>query len=126
MKSFIFAVILSLIIISGGSFLSQKIESASSVLSQNNKELQINLTEKNAEKSIATLDALETEFKKHKVLFEATADHEELLRIELQYKSIREFIKEDQFGDALAACAEIELLLNHLPGSFELKGENIL
>lgn len=126
MKSFIFAIILSLIIIGGGSVLSQRIENAASALSQKNQNLHINLSNKDAEKSISSLDSLEAEYQKYKVLFEATADHEEMLRIELQYAAIREFIKEDQFGDAMASCAEIELLLSHLPESFKLKGENIL
>ena len=126
MKSFIFAVILSIIITGTGVILSYGIENTTESLLQTNENLYTSLANKNEEKSISALDSAEKEFEKHKVLFESTADHEELLRIELQYASIREFINENQFGDALAACSEIDLLLCHLHETLKLKGENIL
>ncbi len=126
MKSFIFAAVLSLIIIASGTVLSQKIESATATVSQGNQNLHNSLENKDIEKSINALNSAEKEFKNHKVLFEATSDHEELLRIELHYAAIRDFIYEEQFGDALASCSEIDLLLSHLPENFKVRGENIL
>ncbi|MBQ7976661.1 MAG: DUF4363 family protein [Clostridia bacterium] len=126
MRSFLFAIALSIIIVSTGSVFSRKIETATSNISESNRTLHLHLENKDSEKAMSSLDAAENELNRYQVLFEATSDHEELLRIELQYAAIREFIKEEQFGDALAACSEIELLLSHLPGNFEVKAENIL
>ena len=126
MKSFLFAIALSIIIVSTGSVYSKKIETVTATISENNRTLHLHLENKDSEKALSSLDRAENEFAGNKVLFEATSDHEELLRIQLQFAAIREFIKEEQFGDALAACSEIELLLSHLPGNFEVKAENIL
>lgn len=126
MKSFIFAILISITIIGVGSVMSKKVENSANTISQDNEKLQQCLENKDKASAISALDKAEKKFKHHKVLFEAISDHEELLRIELQYKAMREFIKEDQFGDALAACSEIKLLLSHLPQSFKVKAENIL
>lgn len=126
MRSFIVVVILSVILVYSGGRFSKKIYGVTSILSQNNSILYDCLEKKDEEKSLLSLNAAQEEFEKNKVLLQSTSDHEELLRIELQYAAIHEFIKEKQFGDALAACSEIELLISHLPDNFEIKAENIL
>ena len=126
MRSFIAAVVIGIIIIYTSSVFSDKVENITASLSDKNNALYTQLENKNKEDALNSLEESEKEFHKNKVLFEATSDHEELLRIEVQYSAIREFLKEEQFGDALASCAEIELLLKHLPGNFEVKAENIL
>ena len=123
MKSFAFAILIGITIVTVGSVLSKKIENASETILQTTENLQQSLEKKD---KISALDSAEKNFKNQKVLLEVTADHEELLRIELQYVAIREYIKEDQFGDAIAACSQIKLLLSHLPESFKVKAENIL
>ena len=82
--------------------------------------------ESKAEKAIDALNIAEKGFKKQKVLLEATSNHEEILRIELAYGHVREFIESDQMGDAMASCGEIKKLIRHLPSNFKLKAENIL
>lgn len=126
MKSFAFAILIGITIVTVGSVLSKKIENASETILQTTENLQQSLEKKDKNRSISALDSAEKNFKNQKVLLEVTADHEELLRIELQYVAIREYIKEDQFGDAIAACSQIKLLLSHLPESFKVKAENIL
>lgn len=126
MKSFFLALILGITIFAGGMLLSNKINTITSSIGEKNKQLYSALELKDQKIAKDTLHEAEKEFKKYKVLLEATSDHEELLRIELEYAAIGEFISEDQFGDALASCSEIELLINHLPSNFEIKAENIL
>ena len=126
MRSFITAAILTIILIYSGIVFTQKIENIADDLSKKTQDIYLCLEKKDYEQAIKNHEETTNLFNKHKVVLEATSDHEELLRIELAYAQIQEFIKKDQIGDALACLSEIELLLDHLPGNFKLKPENIL
>ena len=126
MKSFVAATVLSIVIIITGLISGKKIENISNSLYNETDILYSYLKEDNKEKALDTLYKAEKNFKEQKVLFEATSNHEEILRIELSYGHMREFIENDQMGDALASCSEIKHLIRHLPGNFKLKSENIL
>lgn len=126
MRSFVAAAVLSVIIVITGLISGRKIETVSNRLYDETDVLYSHLKSDNKEKAIDALDIAEKGFKKQKVLLEATSNHEEILRIELSYGHIREFIESDQIGDALSSCAEIKRLIKHLPSNFKLKPENIL
>ena len=126
MRSFAMAAVLAVIIVISGIISSVKIDSVASKLYSDADILYTHLKENDSSKAKASLDSAEEVFKKHKVLLEATSNHEEILRIELSYGHVREFIENDQMGDALASCNEIKHLIKHLPSNFKLKAENIL
>ncbi len=126
MRSFVAAVALSVVIIIVGIVSSAKIENVANELYDKTESLYLSLKEENTQSSLSALEAAEESFEKRKVLLEATSNHEEVLRIEICYKNVREFIEKDQTGDALASCSEIKLLLKHLPSNFKMKAENIL
>ena len=126
MRSFVAAAVLSIVIIITGLISGRKIENISNRLYDETDVLYSHLKNDNKEKAINALDIAEKGFKKQKVLLEATSNHEEILRIELAYGHVREFIESDQMGDALASCGEIKKLIKHLPSNFKLKAENIL
>ena len=126
MRSFAAAAVLSIIIIITGLISGRKIENISNHMYNEADVLYSYLKDDNKEKALEALEIAEENFKKQKVLLEATSNHEEILRIELSYGHVREFIESDQIGDALSSCGEIKRLIKHLPSNFKLKAENIL
>lgn len=126
MRSFIAAAVLSIVIIITGVMSGKKLQNISDSLYDETDVLYSYLKEDNKEKATHALKEAEKSFKSKKVILEATSNHEEILRIELAYGHIREFIETDQMGDALASCGEIKQLIRHLPSNFKLKAENIL
>lgn len=126
MRSFAAAVVLSIIIVITGLISGRKIEKVSDHLYDKTEAVYSYLKDDDKESAIGALEEAEESFKKQKVLLEATSNHEEILRIELSYGQVREFIESDQVGDALASCSEIKRLIKHLPSNFKLKAENIL
>ncbi len=126
MRSFAAAAILAVIIVISGIISSAKIDSVANKLHSDADILYSCLKENDNAGAMNAINSAEEVFKKHKVLLEATSNHEEILRIELSYGHVREFIENDQIGDALASCNEIKRLIKHLPSNFKLKAENIL
>ncbi len=126
MKSFFVALIITPILIFSGIMFSKKIENISNDLYTQTSRIYYSIQNQETEKAFEYMDKTIKNFKKNKVLFEATSNHEEILRIEISFSHAAEFLKENQTGDTLACLEEIKILLKHLPGNFKLKPENIL
>lgn len=126
MLSFITALIISAAVITGSVLYTNRVDDiAAELLLETGKITECILNDEftGAENAIyAFEDCLE----KNKVLLEATGNHEELLKIELSYKELRMFTLSQQKADALAKCASLDVLLNHMPSNYKVKAENIL
>ncbi|MBP3360306.1 MAG: DUF4363 family protein [Clostridia bacterium] len=126
MQSFITALIISVAVVMGSLLYTNRVDDiAAELLLETNKISECILNDEfiNAEKAIS---AFEDCLEKNKVLLEATGNHEELLKIELSYKELRMFTLSGQKADALAQCASLDVLLNHMPSNYKIKAENIL
>lgn len=126
MKGFIItiAILVGLILFSMG--VSHKLEGVSNSLLDKTENIYSSVSDKDYEGASMHLDKAKKEFKSNKILLEATGNHEEILRIEIAFDYLNEFIEAEQNGDALSVCNELSILLKHLTGNFKLKAENIL
>lgn len=126
MKSFFLALVFSMAIISAGFAFTNKMNSIAQNLSDKTYAVYTSLEENDIDGATQGIKAALNEFKKKQVILEATGNHEELMRIELAYAQTSEFINKGQIGDAMASLKEIEILIGHIPGNFEITPENIL
>lgn len=126
MKSFFSALIFTIALIGANIMFTNKLYSVAQTLSEKTVSVYTHLKQNEVDTAIKKLENTTDEFEKNRVLLESTGNHEELLRIELAYVQTKEFINKKQIGDALANLSQIKILLEHLPGNFELKPENIL
>lgn len=126
MKSFLLALTFSIALVSASFLFTNKMDSIAQVLSEKTYAVYTSLQEDDIDGAKRRLEKAIDEFKKKQVLLEATGNHEELMRIELAYAQAKEFINKGQIGDAMASLREIDILIEHIPGNFEIKPENIL
>lgn len=126
MKSFVTAIIIAVILISGSLFYSKHLEKESLALLNLNG----NITDAINSDDYLSAEAYINEFSDNIDSFEefflATGNHAEIDSIKTNLAELRSFAKGGMKEDALAKTYVLDFLLSHLPENMRLKIGNIL
>ena len=126
MKSFIVAILIGAVMITGCIFYMLRLEEISKTLVEMNEKM-IDMVEKEDYKSAKKIYKRVSDYVEDKhIMLAATENHDELDQIEIYLSQVEEYIEEEHKGDALAHCESLAILFKHLPKDYRLKLENIL
>ena len=126
MKSLIASVILGLMIIWGSTAYTSGLEKISENLSIKNTSIREYIKSKDYNLALNGIKELRELLEENRGLLEMTGKHNETDEIEIGISELEVYTQAQKQEDALAKCALIEFLLEHLPKNFKLRIENIL
>lgn len=126
MKSFIAAMIITLIMVGGSMFYTSHLSKLSQQLTEESSAAEQCLYGDDFEKATEHIDKIVECVDKKKLTLSATLDHSELDRIESTLSELRTYTACQNKTDALAKAGALKLYLEHLPKNYKLKIENIL
>lgn len=124
-KSFIFAICLSITLLVTSIFYNIKLEELSSHLSETVNDITANLHNEDFNSASESAKKLEDEIKNLEVFFASTGNHQEIDNIEMSLAELKRYIEGQQKYDALAKSQVLDFLFHHLPKNSRLKTENI-
>lgn len=126
MKSFIGALVLTVVIIVSSLLYVNKMDKLSSEMIEINEKTYELLVSGDYEGAAESSYKLMNYLEDSRVLLTATGDHEEIKKIELMCCELTELIRNRMDGDSRAKCAALDMLLEHMPKNYKIKAENIL
>jgi phosphoenolpyruvate carboxylase len=124
-KSFIFAIGLSITLLVIGIFYNIKLEEVSSRLCETVNNITASLHNEDFISASKNTKKLENEIKKLEVFFASTGNHQEIDNIEMSLAELKRYIEGEQKYDALAKSQVLDFLFHHLPKNSRLRIENI-
>ncbi len=126
MKGVIISGVIAILILIGSIAYTNHIENVSEELSDINKVIIEALTAENYSKASSSAKELNDYLDSHRAILEATGNHEEIDKIEMNISELVEYIDGGEKTDALSNCRVLDFLFDHLPKNYEMKLENIL
>lgn len=126
MKSFIIAVSIGVVMITGCILYMVRVEKISENLIDLNKEIISSLEKEDYEGAKHALKGASDYLEKELIMLAATGNHTELDQMQIYISQISEYISEKHKGDALAQAKALMIMFKHLPKNYRLKPENIL
>ena len=126
MKSLIASVILGLMLIWGSTAYTSGLEKISENLSIKNTSIREYIKSKDYNLALNGIKELRELLEENRGLLKMTGKHNETDEIEIGISELEVYTQAQKQEDALAKCALIEFLLEHLPKNFKLRIENIL
>lgn len=126
MRSFIVALCMGVLMVTGCVLYMIKVEDISENLIKLNNEI-ISMIEKEDYKEAEKALKKTSDYLEHKlIMLAATGNHTELDQMQIYISQVEEYIAEEHKGDALAYCKSLMIMFKHLPKNYRLKAENIL
>ena len=126
MKGVIISGVIAILILIGSIAYTNHIENVSEELSDINKVIIEAITAENYSKASSSAKELNDYLDSHRAILEATGNHEEIDKIEMNISELVEYIDGGEKTDALSNCRVLDFLFDHLPKNYEMKLENIL
>ena len=126
MKSFIIAIIIATIMITGSITYTINIEKISDELSSHNERVIKLIEDENFDAAMEIAEFMDKYIDDKKIMLAATGDHEDIDKMEIYLSELTEYIKGNHKSDALAHAKALKTLFEHLPKNYRLKPENIL
>lgn len=126
MKTFIFALILAAITISGGILFNIQIDKSARVMTENEHIISRQLSAGDLSSALSEIEKLTAYIDKKRTVLASTIDHKFIDDIEVCIAEIRGFAEQGEIPLALTQCRRLEHLVRHLPTSYNLTLQNIL
>lgn len=126
MKSVVISVIIAAIVIAGSIVYTSNLERVSKELSEINGRISECLEEEDYSGADAEIEHLKAYLNSRRAVLDATGNHEEIDKIEMNLYELSEYSKGEKKTDALSRCRVLDFLFEHLPLNYKLKPENIL
>lgn len=126
MKGVVISAVIAVLIVLGSIAYTNHIESVSNELGEINDAIIEALTSENYVQAAVHTKELNDYLDSHRAILEATGNHEEIDKIEMNISELSEYIEGEEKTDALSNCRVLDFLFGHLPKNYELKWENVL
>lgn len=126
MRSFFAAIQITAAIIAGSFIYTARMDRLSEEMLEKNKEIYSYVQGEDYENAALTIKGAREHLESHSVMLWATGDHSEIMQLEVNLGELFEYVKASERSDALAKCAEMEILLRHMPKNYKIRLENIL
>lgn len=126
MRSLIASVLLGLLIIWGSTAYTSGLEKISEGLIIKNASVREYIKSEDYNQALYGIKELRKSLEQNRGLLEMTGKHNETDEIEIGISELEVYTQAQKQDDALAKCALIDFLLEHLPKNFKLRIENIL
>ena len=126
MKSFLVALVISVVIVSGSLMYTNHLDGVARELAEQNGKITEFVAAGDFAGALDAAKGLEDCLNKNKVLLAATGNHDELLKIELACAELKEYAAAENAADAASKCASLDVMIQHMPSNYKIKVENIL
>lgn len=126
MRSFIFSIIIGILLVTGSIIYTNHMEKLSTELIECNDIIYSLIEEENYSEAEKMIESLSMYIENKTVILAATGNHEEIDKIEITIAQLRQFISQKSCADALAFSRALDVQLKHLPKNYRLRLENIL
>lgn len=126
MRSFICAIIIGIILVTGSIAYTNHIEKISDELIECNNIIYSLVSEENYSEAEKIIEMLSLYIDNKTLMLAATGNHEEIDKIEITIAELKEYILQHSKADALAHTEALNVLFRHLPKNYKLRTENIL
>jgi hypothetical protein len=126
MKSVAISIIIAVLIVIGSLAYTRNLENVSGELLEMNAKISDCISAEDYSGADAEIERLAAYLDRKRSVLDATGDHAEMDKIEMNISELTEYAKAGQQADALSRCRVLEFLFEHLPLNYKLKFENIL
>ncbi len=126
MKSFIAALVIAGLIVSGTIFSTHRIEMVSKKILDDNKNVVAAVKEEDYKKAKSLARNMAEYVDGKKMTMSIIMDHGDLDKIEQGIAELEGYIEGKAKFDAIAKCKFLDVLIRHLPRNYKLKIENVL
>ena len=126
MKSFVISVIIAAVMVAGSLFYTSSLERVSGELNDINTRVSKLLDEDDFLGADSEIEHMKSYLDSRRAVLDATGNHEEIDKIEMNISELSEYTKGEKKTDALSRCRVLSFLFEHLPLNYKLKFENIL
>lgn len=126
MRSFFAALTIICAIIAGSIFYSSRMDRLSGDMLEKNNLIYSLIENDDFSGAAPEINKTSEYLENHSVMLWAMGDHSEIVQLERSLGELREFVKNEEKSDALAKCADLEVLIMHMPSNYKLRLENIL
>lgn len=126
MKSFIVAIIIAGLIVSGTVFSTHRIEVVSRKILDDNKRVVEAVKENDYQKAKVLARQMAEYVDGKKMTMSIIMDHGDLDKIEQGIAELEGYIEGEAQFDSIAKCKFLDVLIRHLPRNYKLKIENVL
>ena len=126
MKSLIISLIIGALIVWGSIEYTSGLEKISGQLVSDSQEVRRFIEDENFEEALLGVEEIGFYLEQKRAVMDATGKHNEMDEIEINLAELRTYTENGSKADALAKCASLEFLFEHLPKNFKLRIENIL
>jgi len=113
-------------VIIGSIVYTNHIDNVSQELCGINDRIMVHLETENYSDAAYEAEKLSEYLEKKRTVLDATGDHDELNKIEINISEMSGFIEGEQQFDAISKCMVLDFMFSHLPRNYKLKLENIL
>ncbi len=126
MKSVVISVIIAAVMVAGSLFYTSSLERVSCELNDINTRVSKLLDEDDFSAADSEIEHMKSYLDSRRAVLDATGNHEEIDKIEMNISELSEYTKGEKKTDALSRCRVLSFLFEHLPLNYKLKFENIL
>lgn len=126
MKGVVISAVIAVLLVVGSMAYTRHIESVSQELGEINDAIIAALKQEDYEYAAEGVKELKEYLDSHRAILEATGNHEELDKLEMNISELSEYVGGGEQTDALSNCRVLDFMFEHLPKNYELRWENIL
>ncbi len=126
MKGVWISLVIAATVIIGSVVYTNHIDNVSRELGEINDRIMTHLENENYADAKHEAGKLSEYLEKKRTVLDATGDHEELNKIEMNVSEMSGYIDGKQQFDAISKCMVLDFMFSHLPRNYKLKLENIL
>lgn len=126
MKSVVISIAIACVIVTGSLFYTRGLEKVSEELLEMNERVSEYIEAEDYFNADAEIDRLTSYLNSRRAVFDATGNHEEMDKIEMNLYELTEYSRGQKKTDALSRSRVLGFLFEHLPLNYKLKFENIL
>ena len=126
MKTFVFAMFLAVITISGGILFNNQIDNVTEAMTENEHVICEHLLNGDKASALSEIENLMSYIDDKRTVLASTIDHKLIDDIEACIAQIRGLAEQGEISLALSLCRNLEHLIEHLPANYTLSLQNIL
>lgn len=126
MKGVIISICIAAAIVAGSIAYTSHMGKVSEELGAINDRVMEYLEKQDYESAAGEIKKLSDYLDRKRTVLEATGNHEELDKMEMNISEMLGYTEGEQQTDALSCCKVLSFLFEHLPKNYEVKLENIL
>lgn len=126
MKGVWISLCIVVVMVVGSIVYTNHIDNVSYELGEMNDRIMEHLEDKDYDEAADEAQRLAEYLAEKRTVLDATGNHEELNKIEMNISEMLGYIDGEQRIDAISKCMVLDLMFSHLPRNYKLKMENIL